>query len=286
MADSNSSHPRAPLLGARGARVVTYALLVLGGLAMVFPFLWSLLSSFKPAGEILTVEPTLLPSHPTLQNYRTVLGSGAFGRWYLNSLLVASVVTVSVCLFSSMAGYALAKFKFAGRKVVFLAILSTMMIPAEMLVIPWFITGSYMGMEDSYLGIMFPGLISAFGVFLMKQFMEQVPDTLLEAARMDHAGELKIFFRVVLPLVRPAMASLAIFTFVGNWDAFLWPLIITNRSAMFTLPVGLQSFAGSRGVAYNLIIAAANLVVLPVLAVFIAMQRQIIKGIALSGVKG
>ena len=270
----------------RRVKVLVYVLLGLGGLLMVFPFVWSVLSSFKAPGEILSLTPSLLPESPTLDNYREVLARGSFGRWYINSLLVATLVTVSVCFFSSLAGYSLAKFTYAGRKVLFFAILSTMMIPAEMLVIPWFIMGSHVGLEDTYIGIMFPGLISAFGVFLMKQFMEAVPDSLLEAARIDNAGEMKIFFKVVLPLVRPAMASLAIFTFVGNWDAFLWPMIISNRAEMFTLPVGLQSLSGAAGVEYHLIIAAANLVVLPVLVVFIVAQKQIIKGIALSGVKG
>lgn len=270
----------------RAQRIAIYSALILGGLFMIFPFLWSLLSSFKPPEEILTLHPQLLPKNATLDNYRTVLASGNFGRWYLNSLLAAAVVTLSVCLFSSMAGYSLAKYKYAGRKMIFAAILSTMMIPAEMLIIPWFITGTYVGVVDTYLGIMFPGLISAFGVFLMKQFMEQIPDSLIEAARIDGTSEAKIFFRIILPLVRPAIASLAIFTFVSNWDAFLWPLIITNEKTMFTLPVGLQSFAGAHGVDYHLIIAAANLVVIPVLLVFFVMQKQIIKGIALSGVKG
>jgi multiple sugar transport system permease protein len=266
--------------------VAVYGAVIAGALVMVFPFLWSALSSFKPADEILTLHPSLLPERPTLDNYRTVLTTAGFGRWYWNSLLVATVVTASVCLFSSLAGYSLAKFRYAGRQFIFFAILSTMMIPLEMLVIPWFVSANYFGLNDSYLGIMFPGLISAFGVFLMRQFMEGVPDALLESARIDGAGELKIFFRVVLPLVRPALAALAIFTFMANWDAFLWPLIITNESSMFTLPVGMQAFAGTQGIEYHLIIAGANLVVIPVLAVFIAMQKQIIKGIALAGIKG
>ena len=267
-------------------KMIIYGLLGVGGLLMVVPFLWSLLSSFKPPSEILALQPELLPKNPTLDNYRQVLSTGNFGRWYLNSLVVASITTVSVCLFSSLAGYSLAKYRYAGRKVIFFAILSTMMIPMEMLVIPWFITASYMNMGDSYLGIMFPGLISAFGVFLMRQFMEAIPDAIIESARIDRASELKIFFKIVLPLVRPALASLAIFTFVANWDAFLWPLIITNERTMFTLPIGLQSFAGDAGVQYHLIITAANLVVLPVLVLFFIMQKQIIKGIALTGVKG
>lgn len=260
----------------RRRKLTVYLLLSLGALAMIFPFLWSVLSSFKPPGEILSLEPSLLPSKPTLDNYREVLHTGAFGRWYGNSLICSVLVTISVCLFSSLAGYSLAKFRYAGRGVIFIAILSTMMIPMEMLIIPWFISASYLGLVDSYLGITFPALISGFGVFLMKQFMESIPDSVLESARIDRTGELKIFFRIVLPLVRPALASLAIFTFVSSWDAFLWPLIVTNDSGMFTLPVGLQSFAGAHGIEYHLIIAAANLVVIPVLAVFFVLQRQII----------
>jgi len=267
-------------------KIAIYTALIGAAVVMVYPFVWSVLSSFKPPEEILTLEPRLLPRHATLDNYRTVLGSSGFGRWYLNSLLIAAIVTASVCLFSSLAGYSLAKHRYAGRQVLFLTILSTMMIPLEMLVIPWFILASSLHLVDTYVGILFPGLISAFGVFLMRQFMDAVPDSLLESARMDGAGELKIFFRIVLPIVRPALAALAIFTFMANWDAFLWPLIVTNEPSMFTLPVGMQAFAGALRVDYHLILAGANLVVVPVLVVFIAMQRQIIEGIALTGLKG
>lgn len=269
----------------RRLKVIIYILLTLGALLMVFPFLWSLLSSFKPANEILTLEPTLFPTTWTLDNYSEVLKTGSFGAWYANSLIVAFITTISVLFFSSLAGYSLAKFSYAGKDIIFLAILSTMMIPMEMLVIPWFTMASYFGAVDTYVGIMFPGLISAFGVFMMKQFMEGIPDALIEAARIDGASELKIFYRIILPNVKPAMASLAIFSFIASWDAFLWPLIVTTQDTMKTLPVGLQSFAGAQGIQYHLIIAAANLVIIPVLIIFLVLQRQIIKGIATSGIK-
>lgn len=270
----------------RLSRILIYLTLVAFGFLMVFPFLWSLLSSFKTPGEILTLEPQLWPERPVLDNYREVLTSGSFGLWYLNSLVVAGVVTVSVCFFSSLAGYALAKYRYAGRKFIFITILSTMMIPMEMLIIPWFQAANTLHLTDTYLGIMFPGLISAFGVFMVKQFMESVPDALIESARIDRCSEFKIFWRIVLPMLKPALASLAIFTFIGNWDAFLWPLIVTNDSSLFTLPIGLQSFAGGQGIQYHLVVAAANLVVIPVILVFLVMQRNIIKGIALTGMKG
>jgi multiple sugar transport system permease protein len=270
---------------AKQNRILVYTLLIIGGLCMIFPFLWSILSSFKPAEEILTLSPSFFPENPTLDNYKEVLEAGNFQRWYFNSLLIAAIVTISVCFFSSLAGYSLAKYKYAGKKVIFLTILSTMMIPMEMLIIPWYIMASYMGMVDTYVGIMFPGLISAFGVFLMKQFMEGIPDALIEAARIDGTSEFRIFYKIILPNVKPALASLAIFTYVGNWDAFLWPLIVTTKAHMQTLPVGLQGFAGAQGAQYHLIIAAANLVIIPVLCVFLIMQKQIIKGIATSGIK-
>lgn len=273
-------------MGNKKQKIFIYVMLSLLGLCMIFPLLWSITSSFKTPEEILTLHPKFIPANPTLDNYKTVLKSGEFGRWYLNSTIVAVVVTISVCFFSSLAGYSLAKYKYAGKHIIFLTILSTMMIPMEMLVIPWFTMASYMGLTDTYLGIMFPGLISAFGVFLMKQFMESIPDSLIEAGRVDGASEFKIFYRIVLPLVKPALASLAIFTFVSNWDAFLWPMIITTKPTWKTLPVGLQSFAGAHGIEYHLIITAANLIVIPVLIVFIIMQKQIIKGMALSGIKG
>ncbi len=252
---------------------------------MVFPFVWSLLNSFKQPQEILTLAPKLLPETPTLDNYREVLSRGNFLRWYWNSIVVALLTTLSVCFFSSIAGYSIAKFKYKGKNIIFLLILSTMMIPMEMLVIPWMVTGSYFNLTDTYIGLMFPGLISAFGVFLMKQFMESIPNSLIEAARIDAAGEFKIFWKIILPLVKPGLASLAIFTFIGSWDAFLWPLLITAKDHMKTLPVGLQSFAGAQGIEYHLIIAAANLVVIPVLAMFMVVQKHIIKSVATTGIK-
>ncbi|MFC1745520.1 carbohydrate ABC transporter permease [Candidatus Riflebacteria bacterium] len=262
-----------------------FLLLSIGALLMITPFIWSLLSSFKPASEILSLEPAFLPKKPTLANYAEVLKTGKFLWWYLNSLAVAIITTFSVCFFSSLAGYSLAKYKYVGKEIIFYTILSTMMIPMEMLVIPWFIVANYFGALDTWLGIMFPGLISAFGVFLMKQFMEGIPDALIEAARIDGTSEFKIFYRIILPNVKPALASLAIFTFIGSWDAFLWPLIVTTKSECMTLPVGLQGFAGVQGIQYHLIIAAANLVIIPVLAVFLIFQKQIIKGMATSGIK-
>lgn len=240
-----------------------------------------LLSAFKTPAELVSF--SILPESFNFDNFTTVIRSSQFIRWYANSLLIASAVTLCVLIFSAMAGYALAKYRFTGRKIIFLLILSTMMIPLEMLVIPWYILGN--AFADTYLGIALPGLISAFGIFLMKQAAEQVPDSLIEAARVDGAGEFRILFTIVLPLLKPACASLGIFAFLGNWNAFLWPLIITDSADMFTLPVGLQYFSGQHTAQHHLIMAGSSLTVIPVLIVFIFLQKHIIRGVALTGIK-
>src|SRR5262245_56855668 len=235
---------RAPPLGLIGLYVGLTAI----GVVMLFPFVWMLSTSFKAASDIYSLQ--LLPSHPTLENYVTALTRFPFARWFGNSLLVAGVTTASVAFFDSLAGYVLAKLEFPLKNLIFVAILCTLMVPTEMLVIPWYIMSVDYHWTDTYWGIMFPGVMSAFGVFLMRQFMQSVPNELLDAGRIDGLGEFGLFWRVALPLVQPAVAALCILTFLGNWNAFLWPLIVIQDPLMRTLPVGLSQFsygeAGSR----------------------------------------
>lgn len=264
--------------------LLVLAALGLGSLLMVLPFVWMLLTSLKPFPELF--ELRLFPREPTLDNYRQVLQQTGFPRWFLNSLLVASVTTASVLFFDSLAGYALARLRFFGKNLVFVLILSTLMVPTEMLVIPWYVMSAERGWTDTYWGLLFPGLMSAFGVFLLRQFFGTLPQDLFDAARMDGLSEFGVFFRVGLPLVRPALAALGIFTFLGNWNAFLWPLVVAQSPEMRTLPVGVALFSGEAGTAWNLIMAASSLVVLPVLLVFLFFQRQIVEGAVLTGVKG
>lgn len=260
------------------------ALLGLGSLVMLLPFLWMLLTSLKPFPELFALR--FLPQEPTLDNYRQVLEQTGFPRWFLNSLLVASATTASVLFFDSLAGYTLARLRFPGKNLVFLLILSTLMVPTEMLVIPWYVMSAERGWTDTYWGLLFPGLMSAFGVFLLRQFFTTLPQDLFDAARIDGLSEFGVFLRVGLPLVRPALAALGIFTFLGNWNAFLWPLIVVQRPEMRTVPVGVALFSGEAGTAWNLIMAASSLAVLPVLLVFLFAQRQIVEGAVLTGVKG
>ncbi|ACO47467.1 carbohydrate ABC transporter permease [Deinococcus deserti] len=267
---------------------LAYAALTVGIVITLFPFVWMLLTSLKSFQELFNL--TFLPSQPTLDNYRQVLTETKFLIWFANSLLIAAITTVSVLFFDSLVGYTLAKFEFPGKNLIFLLILSTLMIPTEMLVIPWFVGVSDLELTKSvpgaYFAIMFPGLISAFGVFLMRQFFESLPTDLLEAARIDGMSEFGIFTTIAMPLVKPALASLAIFTFLGNWNAFLWPLIVIQQPQFRTLPVGTALFNGEAGTQWGLIMAASSLAVIPVLLVFSIFQKQIIDGIVLTGLKG
>ena len=266
------------------ARVLLAVILLIGGLGMVFPFVWMAISSIKHAGDIYTL--SLIPSSPTLDNYREVLRETAYFKWFFNSLVIALITTASVVFFDSLAGYTLAKFNFPLRNVIFIGMLSTLMVPTEMLVIPWYVLSIEFGWTNSYWGIMFPGVISAFGVFLMRQFFAGVPNDLLDAARLDGFGEFRIFAQIAMPLVKPAVAALAIFTFLGNWNAYIWPLIVIRTEEMRTLPVGIAFFSSEAGAKFHLIMAAAALATIPVLIVFIIFQRQIIKGVVLTGLKG
>jgi ABC-type glycerol-3-phosphate transport system permease component len=269
---------------ARPGRIAAYTILLLGGVVMVTPILFMLATSLKTNSEIYELH--LLPRQPTLDNYVSILGRSPFGRWFLVSFTVATLTTLSVLFFDSLIGYTLAKFRFRGRGVVFIAILSTLMIPTEMLVIPWYVMARTMGWLDSIWGIMFPGMMTGFGVFLMRQFFLGVPNELIDAARIDGVGEFRIFWQVALPLVTPALSALAIFAFLGNWTAFLWPLIVTTNPNLYTVPVGLASLSGEFQTDWEMIMTGSSIATIPTLLVFIVLQRNIISGIMLTGLKG
>ncbi|MBW7921100.1 MAG: carbohydrate ABC transporter permease [Rubellimicrobium sp.] len=268
----------------RPGRILTWTLVFIGGVIMVTPILFMFSTSLKTSGQIYDLR--LIPARPTLDNYIKVLADGRFLRWFVNSMIVAVAVTVSSVFFDSLVGYTLAKFRFRGRMFVFLAILSTLMIPTEMLVIPWYLMSANFGWLDSYWGIAFPGMMTAFGTFLMKQFFETVPDDFLEAARIDGLNEFTIWWKVAMPLVTPAISALAIFAFLGNWTAFFWPLIVTTSKELYTLPVGLTSFAVEQSIQWEMIMTGAALATIPTLVVFLALQKFIVRGVMLAGLKG
>lgn len=268
----------------RPGRILVWTLLFIGGIVMITPLLFMFSTSLKPASDVYDLR--LIPAHPTLSNYVAVLTSTGFTRWFFNSMLVAVTVTCSNVFFDSLVGYTLAKFRFRGRRFIFLAILSTLMIPTEMLVIPWYLMSANFGWLDTYWGIMFPGMMTGFGTFLMRQFFEGVPDDFMEAARVDGMNEFVIWWKIAMPLVAPALSALAIFTFLGNWTAFFWPLIVTTSSELYTLPVGLSSFAVEAAIQWEMIMTGAALATIPTLLVFLLFQRYIVRGVMLAGVKG
>jgi multiple sugar transport system permease protein len=262
-----------------------HLLLIAGAVIMLAPLAWMLLASFKTLPEILAFPPTLLPEQINLDNYRAVFETAEFTRYFVNSVIVAVVSVGSVLLTSSLAGYAFAKFTFPGHNVLFIGVLATLMIPFQVRVIPLYVLASDLHLLNTYAGLVMPTLVDAFGVFLMRQYMLSIPSELIESARADGAGEIRIFFSIVLPLCKPALSALTIFTLVVSWESFLWPLLVASTPDMYTLPLGLAQFAGRFVDRTDLQMAAATMTVLPLLIAFLFMQKRFIEGMATTGMK-
>ena len=293
----------------RAARVASYCVLVPVAILFVAPFGWMLSASFQHIGDMFSWPPQWIPKHPSLDGYKTFLGIGSVGasrgaedapRWFLNSAFVATSVTVLQLFFNSLAAYVFAKRTFPGRDAIFLVFLGTMMVPGQITLIPNYLVLKHVpffggndafgagghGWLDSYYGLILPGTVSAFGVFLMRQYMRSIPDTLLDAARIDGASEFRIFWQVVLPLCRPALAAMGIFTFTYAWEDFFWPLIIVSSPSHYTAPLGLALFVVKNRNSWDVLMAGSVIATLPMVVVFMIFQRQFIQGIAMSGVKG
>jgi multiple sugar transport system permease protein len=257
-------------------------------LAVIFagPFLWMLSSSLKPHEEIFANPPQLISSNFTFENYEGVFEEAPFERYMFNSFLVATTVTVVALLLHSMAGYALARLAFPGRRVMFIGIISTLMIPFYTILIPLALMIKELGWVNTYWALIIPAIPHAFGIFWLRQFFLGIPQDLEDAARIDGASRIGVFFRVALPLARPVLASLAVFFFLANWDAFLWPLVATNKPEIRVVQIGIQSFTGEHGSAWELIMAASVIAVLPTLTLFFALQRFIVESVKMSGLKG
>ncbi|HEX6338334.1 MAG TPA: carbohydrate ABC transporter permease [Jiangellaceae bacterium] len=267
-----------------------HVLLIGGLLVVITPFVWMVLGSIKTTAELRQSPPTWLPRDPTLGNYVDLFERLDFARYFFNTTLVAGAVTLGNLLFSSMLGYALAKLDFPGKRVLFVLMLGTLMVPAIVTFMPLFVLISNMGMVNTYPGLILPTLAGAsgvaFGGFLMRQYIQGLPDELIDAARVDGAGEYRIFFNVILPLCGPALAALAILTFLAAWNNFLWPLVVATTEDMYTLPVAIALFAvGQHETNHGLLLAGAVTVVLPVVLVFIVLQRYFTQGIAMTGIK-
>ncbi|MNW50905.1 carbohydrate ABC transporter permease [Oerskovia sp. Root22] len=275
--------PRRPIRWSRGA---TYTALVVGLLLTLMPFIWMLLGSFKTQGELLQRPITWWPENPTLENYEKWLSQLNYGQFFMNSIVVAVAVVLGNIIFCSMVGYALAKMRFPGKKVLFALVMLTLMVPGVVTLVPMFVLVSNMGLVNTYPALILPFLAGPLGVFLMRQFILGIPDALIEAARIDGAGEFRIFFRIVLPQCGPPLATLSILTFLGSWNNFLWPLVVAQTENMYTLPVALSLYSvGSNGTYYGLLMAGSVLVVTPILILFLFLQRYFVQGIAMTGIK-
>jgi multiple sugar transport system permease protein len=260
--------------------------LVVGLIVWIIPFAWMLLGSLKTQGEILRRPPTFWPEQVTGQNYVTWFAELDFSKFFLNSVIVATVTVVGNLLFCSMVGYALAKMRFPGKRLLFGLVMLTLMVPGVVTFVPLFVQTAQLGLLDTYAALVLPFLTGPVGVFLMRQFISDIPDELLEAARIDGASELRLFTRVVLPLCGPALATLAILTFLASWNNFLWPLVVSQSADLYTLPIALSLYStGQHSTNYGLLLAGSVLVIAPILVLFAFLQRWFIQGIATTGLK-
>jgi multiple sugar transport system permease protein len=270
----------------RAARIGLYTVLIVSLLVVAGPFLWMLLSSVKPEREIRSIPPSWWPEQFTLEHYRELFTRLDFPQFFANSVLVAVGVTVGNLLFCSALGYALAKLRFPGQRLLFALVLGMLMVPGMVLFVPQFVLVSNLGLTNTYAGLVLPFLAAPFGVFLMRQYLLSIPDELIEAARVDGAGEFRIFWRVVLPLCRPALATLGILTFLASWNNFLWPLVVATSEDKYTLPVALALYSiGQNRINFGLLLAGSVVVVLPIVIVFLFLQRHFLRGIATTGLK-
>jgi ABC-type sugar transport system, permease component len=265
---------------------ISLVILLFVALIIIFPFFWMLSTAVKPAGELFTKVPVFFPKHPQWSNFAKIFTMAPFARYFLNSMIVAVSAMVLTVFINLLGGYTFSKFRFKGRKLMLVMVLSTLMIPMQIIMVPDFIIVATLGWLNSYLGLIVPRAAEAFGLFLSKQFMDDIPFELIEAARMDGEGEFKIFTNIILPNCKPLIAVLATFTFMWRWNDFIWPLIIISNRDMYTVQLGMINFVGQFFVEWNSLMAIALLAVVPVLAVFLMSQRLIVQGIATTGIKG
>jgi alpha-1,4-digalacturonate transport system permease protein len=258
-------------------------------LAMTFvilaPVLWFVLSSFKDATDLGARPPKILPTRWAFENYTEAFQMYNYMRYFMNSVIVTTIATILTLLINSMAAYAFAKYNFRGRDGLFVMTLAMIMIPLQVILIPIYLVVSSLGLVNTYWGMIIPAAATPTGVFIIRQYMLTIPDELIEAARIDGAGEFRIFARIVLPLCRPALAVVAIFSILWRWNDFLWPLLIAQKEELYTLPVALALLNGQLVVPYNIVLAMSVMSIIPVLFMFVFMQRQIVQGIAQTGIK-
>ncbi len=265
---------------------LSQVLLTIVLLVFMTPFVWMVATSLKPGNEVFANPPSLVGSQVRFANFSEAWSYVPFGRYMVNGMVVAVLGTLLVCVTSILAAYAFARLEFKGRELIFLLYLITLMVPQEVMIVPMFILMQQLGWTNSYQALILPWAFSAFGTFLLRQFFLNIPKELEEAALVDGANRLRILTSIVLPIARPAVAVLAVFTFINYWNSFLWPLIITNSTDLFTVPVGLNGFLGQQGSQWHLLMAASTISMLPTVIMVLLLQRHLVRGIALSGLGG
>lgn len=270
----------------RTAKIIIYAFLTLVALSMAIPYVWMIVTSVKPIEEIQAYPPSFYVRHPTFASYRELFSILPMWRYLFNSLVVASLVTLCNVFFCSLAGYAFAKHKFFGRDKIFLLLLSAIMIPYQVNLIPGFIIVKNLGWLNSFYSLIIPNMAMVFGVFLCRQYIISIPNDLLDAAKIDGCSEFTIYRIIIFPLIKPALATLAIFTFLSQWNSFVWPLIVIHTSTMRTVPLALSVLNSQFGANFSMVMAGATVVTLPVLIIFLCLQKYIIQGITMMGLKG
>jgi len=270
----------------RFARILLYSLLILGAVMALLPMVWMVSASLMPSGEASTYPPRFFPTRVTFDHYADLFTRLNLGRYLLNSAFVAFVVTISSLVINAMAGYAFAKLRFRGRDRLFRTLSTGLVLPVQVAMLPLFLLLKNLGMINTYWGVIIPGLASIFGIFLVRQYALAIPDEMLDAARVDGASEFRIFWSIVVPGIVPILATLAIWTFLATWNDFMWPLIVLSDESRYTLPVALANLAGEHVQDTELMMAGSVITVVPVMLVFLFLQRYYIQGVMAGSVKG
>lgn len=263
-----------------------YLILIIGAAFILLPFIWMISTSLKPANEVLTVPPKWIPSAIKWENFKIAFQSAPFKRYFFNSVFVTIMVTVGELITTILAAYAFAKVDFKGKNIIFSLLIATMMVPGEVLIIPNFVTLSKLGWIDSYKALIIPWCGSIFAIFLLRQHFFSIPDELYYAAKIDGCTDFKYLWLIMVPIAKPAIITLVILKVIGSWNSFIWPLIMTNSEEMRTLPVALSNFSSEAGTDYHILMAAATMIILPMIILYIILQKHIISGVSKTGIKG
>ncbi|WP_029192200.1 carbohydrate ABC transporter permease [Paenibacillus harenae] len=281
---AKAAKPAKPASGEKALKWILGITLAVGGILVILPFIWMILSSFKHEGEIQNIPPTLWPERFTTENFKNLFENLNFGVYLKNTFIIVLFSFFGLFL-NAMAGFGFAKYKFKAKDKLFYLVLATMMIPGQVTMIPVYLILNEMQLTNTMIGVVLPGLVGAFGIFLFRQFMSTIPDELLEATRLDGAGEFRTFLQIVLPISKPILAVQGILAFIGGWNSFLWPLIIANDEKLYTLSVGLSLLKGQYGGNYALQMAGSTFMVVPIIIIFIFFQKHIIENYSISGMK-